>query len=88
MQFATESLFQLPLKRVLPKWMVQDANAPPSPNKEEPGEKPEQVEKVEESKSPNVPSRGRGRGRGRSGRGAARTPPAKPQVLLFSKILD
>ncbi|VDD86127.1 unnamed protein product [Enterobius vermicularis] len=86
--FATESLFQLPLKRVLPKWMVQDANAPPSPNKEEPGEKPEQVEKVEESKSPNVPSRGRGRGRGRSGRGAARTPPAKPQPEVNAESLS
>ncbi|VDO31196.1 unnamed protein product [Onchocerca flexuosa] len=59
-------------KRVLPKWMVQDADAPPSP-KEETDEKDEATVVTE-----NEPTSGaRGRGRGRKGRDATRAV-AKP----------
>lgn len=60
------------VKRVLPKWMVQDADAPPSPNEEV-------VEKdVAVNVAENEPSIGaRGRGRGKKGRDTARAV-AKP----------
>uniref|UniRef100_A0A0R3S0D1 Btz domain-containing protein n=1 Tax=Elaeophora elaphi TaxID=1147741 RepID=A0A0R3S0D1_9BILA len=59
-------------KRILPKWMVQDADAPPSP-KEEADEKDVAVAVTE-----NEPSSGaRGRGRGRKGRDTTRAV-AKP----------
>ncbi|CAG9537883.1 unnamed protein product, partial [Cercopithifilaria johnstoni] len=59
-------------KRVLPKWMVQDADAPPSP-KEEADEKDVAVAVTE-----NEPASGvRGRGRGRKGRDTMRAV-AKP----------
>ncbi|VDM99069.1 unnamed protein product, partial [Onchocerca ochengi] len=59
--------FQGSAKRVLPKWMVQDADAPPSP-KEETDEKDEATVVTE-----NEPTSGaRGRGRGRKGRDTTR----------------
>lgn len=59
--------FQASAKRVLPKWMVQDADAPPSP-KEEADEKDVAVAVTE-----NEPASGaRGRGRGRKGRDTTR----------------
>ncbi|EJD76615.1 hypothetical protein LOAG_16491 [Loa loa] len=59
-------------KRILPKWMVQDADAPPSP-KEETDEKDMAVAVTE-----NEPASGvRGRGRGRKGRDTTRVV-AKP----------
>jgi hypothetical protein len=50
-------------KKVLPKWMAENANAPPSPQ-----ESAEETAKEEAVVVP--PPAGRGRGRGR-GRGAA-----------------
>uniref|UniRef100_A0A1I8EGL3 Uncharacterized protein n=1 Tax=Wuchereria bancrofti TaxID=6293 RepID=A0A1I8EGL3_WUCBA len=59
-------------KRVLPKWMVQDADAPPSP-KEETDEK-----EITLAVTENEPASGaRGRGRGRRGRDTTRAV-AKP----------
>lgn len=72
------------MKRVLPKWMVQDADAPPSPN-EEVDEKDTAITVAE-----NEPNSGaRGRGRGRKGRDTARAV-AKPhnvcQNFIFNRV--
>ncbi|VDN83699.1 unnamed protein product [Brugia pahangi] len=69
---ATDKREESGAKRVLPKWMVQDADAPPSP-KEEADEK-----EITLAVTENEPASGaRGRGRGRRGRDTTRTV-AKP----------
>ncbi|VDK24046.1 unnamed protein product, partial [Anisakis simplex] len=61
-------------KRVLPKWMVEDANAPPSPAEGD-GEVPPSTQ--------TAPGRGRGRGRGgRTRGGSAKSTPVKAAETL------
>lgn len=65
--------------------MVEDANAPPSPQPEESAEKAEGEEGGEaavDSTPLQTPGRGRGRGRGGRGRGSTRSTPAKPQQTV------
>ncbi|KHN83022.1 Dynein heavy chain-like protein [Toxocara canis] len=68
-------------KRVLPKWMVENADAPPSPQPEESVEKGEGAEGGEaaaDATPVSTPGRGRGRGRGGRGRGSTRSALVKP----------